>query len=96
MWSMNDSHVPDDSQVPVETDSMPMVEDHDEHMVQDKVEDIVETSLTRSVDALTVEAPKVDDAGMVETHQVETPTVKAPRFEDAVKAKVLGCATTMF
>ena len=80
---MNDSQVQGDSQVPVETDSMPMVEDHDEHMVQDKVEDIVE-------------APKVDDAGMVETHQVETPPVKAPRFEDAVKAKVLGCATTMF
>ena len=77
MWSLNDS------QVPVETEPEPMVEDHDEHMVEDKVEDIVE-------------APKVDDAGMVETQQVQTPPAKATRFEDALKGKVLGCATTMF
>ena len=77
-----------DSQVPDEEDTVPMVEDHIEH--------VVETPLTRFVETPAVEAPKVEDAVMVETHQVETPTVKAPRFEDAVKAKVLGCATTMF
>ena len=90
MLSFNDSQVPD------EEDTVPMVEDHIEHVDEDKVTDMVETSLTRSVDTPTVEAPKVEDAVLAETHQVETPTVEAPTVEDEVKAKVLGCATTMF